>query len=89
MFLLLQLCASALYELSKYKDDNSDYIHHADKIIKNINDKYLLNESNKPFYTTSSVGNYNKNSEINVPINYADYYLIEALIRRLELSNKL
>lgn len=83
------IMASALYELSKYDNDNKDYVYHADRIIRNINDKYLLKESDKPFYTTSSVGNYNKNSEINVPINYADYYLIEALLRRLEISNDL
>lgn len=28
-----------------------------------------------------SVGNMNKNSEVDVPLTYADYYFLEALLR--------
>ena len=55
--------------------------------MSSIYNKYRLNDEGKPFFTTSSVGNFNKSSEIAVPINYADYYFIEALMRRKAMDN--
>ena len=36
-----------------------------------------------------SVGNMPANSEVNVPINYADYYYLEALLRYRRLKEAL
>lgn len=41
---------------------------------------------NGGFILLHSVGNLPKNSEIDVPLNYADYYFLEALIRYQKLS---
>jgi uncharacterized protein YyaL (SSP411 family) len=41
---------------------------------------------NGGFILLHSVGNMPKNSEIDVPLNYADYYFLEALIRYQKLS---
>lgn len=41
---------------------------------------------NGGFILLHSVGNLPKNSEIDVPLNYADYYFLEALIRYQNLS---
>lgn len=82
------IMASALYELSELDNRNKEHLNFADKIIETIYSKYLLNDISKPFFTASSVGNKNKNQEISVPINYADYYFIEALMRRWAINNK-
>jgi hypothetical protein len=82
------IMASALYELWDYSNRESKYLNSADKIIASINEKYLLDKKGLPFITASSVGHFSANSEINVPINYADYYYLEALLRRVEISGK-
>ena len=43
---------------------------------------------NKNFVLMHSVGSIPHNSEIDVPLNYADYYFIEALKRKKDLSNQ-
>ena len=40
--------------------------------------------SNNYFLLMHSVGNLPKNYEIDVPLNYADYYYLEALLRVLK-----
>ncbi|MDX8339635.1 glycoside hydrolase family 88 protein [Draconibacterium sp. IB214405] len=74
--------ASALYELSKYTNDK--YFVQAEAIIKSLSsDKYLAAiGTNKGFLLKHSVGNYPANSEIDFPLNYADYYYLEALKRK-------
>lgn len=78
------IIASALYELSGYSEEKQQYYRiSADKIIKSLSQKYLLNsDMDLPFLLDHSVGNYPKNDEIDVPIIYADYYYVEALLRR-------
>ena len=39
-------------------------------------------QSAQGFLLLHSTGNYPGNDEIDVPINYADYYYLEALLRR-------
>jgi hypothetical protein len=43
---------------------------------------------NGDFILMHSVGSLPHNSEIDVPLNYADYYYLEALKRKKELENK-
>ena len=39
------------------------------------------------FLLLHSTGNYPAGDEIDVPINYADYYYLEALLRKKNLSS--
>jgi len=75
--------ASALYELYGYTKNNS-YLAFANKIIATLHsDKYILDPKiNAPFIFDHSTGNWPKHDEIDEPIIYADYYFLEALLRR-------
>ncbi len=80
------ITASALYELARYSKNNSKkYKAAADKILKSLSTKYVSKPSeNYGFILEHSTGHRPAKSEIDVPINYADYYYLEALLR----SNK-
>jgi rhamnogalacturonyl hydrolase YesR len=81
------VAASALYELSTYSSNKKLYLETADKILKNIEAGYKSAPgANKGFILDHSTGNKPANSEIDVPINYADYYYLEALIRKSKLN---
>ncbi len=73
--------ASALVELSSYT--NGKYIKNAKHILESLSSKEYKAELNKNhnFILKHSVGSIPHNNEIDVPLNYADYYYIEALIR--------
>jgi len=75
--------ASALYELYDYTK-NKSYLAFADKIIASLHsDKYILDPKiNAPFIFDHSTGNWPKHDEIDEPIIYADYYFLEALLRK-------
>jgi unsaturated chondroitin disaccharide hydrolase len=79
------ITASALYELDGYAPDKG-YKKSADHILFNLNKSYTSKlGSNKGFILEHSTGHRPANSEIDVPINYADYYYLESLLR---LKNK-
>ena len=82
------IMASALYELSTIVPSKAEYYKaKADKIINSLSKKYRTEPlSNKGFLLTSSTGNFPAKSEINVPIVYADYYYLEALLRKTALK---
>jgi len=82
------IIASALYELSTYSKEKSVvYQEVADQILISLSTSYLLEtEEPVPFILDHSVGNFPKQDEIDVPIIYADYYYIEALMRRKALG---
>ncbi|MEO7313329.1 MAG: glucuronyl hydrolase [Chitinophagaceae bacterium] len=74
--------ASGLYELSKYSAEHKYYTKKADQILANLSTDYIASPgSAKGFILVHSTGNKPVNNEIDVPINYADYYYLEALIR--------
>lgn len=75
--------ASALYELYDYTK-NKSYLAFAEKIIASLHsDKYILDPKiNAPFIFDHSTGNWPKHDEIDEPIIYADYYFLEALLRK-------
>ncbi len=77
---------SALYELYSFTK-NEVYLHFANKVLNNLNSpKYLLDDTvNGPFILNHSTGNWPKNDEIDEPISYADYYFLEALLRKKAL----
>lgn len=74
--------ASALYELSSY--GRPQYRETADKIITSLSSpsyKALVG-TNGNFLLMHSVGSIPHGAEIDVPLNYADYYFLEALARK-------
>ncbi len=76
------IAASALYELSGYSTNKKIYIAFADKLLESLTDHYRSAiGDNKGFILMHSTGHRPANSEIDVPINYADYYYLEALLR--------
>lgn len=78
--------ASAFYELSTFSSKR-DYRKIADKIIENLTAHYRspLGES-KGFVLLHSTGAKPFNTEVDVPLNYADYYYLEALLRSKKLK---
>jgi len=77
--------ASGLYELATYCPDEKElYVETADKILKALSTDYALSGDAYPFLLDHSVGNLNRNSEVDIPIIYADYYYMEALLRKKE-----
>ncbi len=85
------IISSALFELSEYSAENSNYYRTtANKILNNLV-KYYQTPGTFPkkyFILDHSTGNYPANSEIDVPIIYADYYFLEAVYRRDTISGK-
>jgi unsaturated chondroitin disaccharide hydrolase len=77
--------ASALLELCKYADhaDARRYFKAAETIIRNLSAKpYMaVMGTNGGFILQHSVGHIPQNTEVDVPLSYADYYFIEALSR--------
>ncbi len=80
--------ASGLLELSTYCPDEKDqYLQVADQILSVLATKYSFHgEQDYPFLLDHSTGRLPQNDEIDVPIIYADYYYLEALLRRMKLS---
>ena len=79
------IIASALYELATYvgAEDAATYQRYADMMVHSLETKYVSEpQSAQGFLLLHSTGNYPGNDEIDVPINYADYYYLEALLRR-------
>ncbi len=82
------IMASALYELWQYTK-NDEYLAAADKIVKSLSAAPYRAElgTNGGFLLQHSVGSIPHGSSIDVPLNYADYYLLEALVRRRQIAN--
>ncbi len=81
------ILASALYELSTYSKSEY-YKGWADKIMESLgSSEYMANlGDNGNFILMHSVGSIPHNSEVDVPLNYADYYFLEALKRKRDLE---
>ena len=82
------IMASALLELSTLSENGSAYREFAAKQLLSLSAApYLAEpESNGGFILTQSTGHLPQGSEINVPIVYADYYYLEALLRYRALA---
>ncbi len=82
------ITASALIELSKYDVKNSaKLIEWSDHILKSLEEKKYQSKV-APFILQHSVGSIPGKFEIDVPLIYADYYYVEALIRRVNLTKE-
>jgi rhamnogalacturonyl hydrolase YesR len=86
------IIASALIELSGYVDAKlaGEYLAAAEKQIRTLSSPEYFAEkgANGNFILKHSVGHLPGNSEVDVPLTYADYYYVEALLRYGELNLK-
>lgn len=79
------IIASALLELSEYvnEDLRQKYFDAAKTILESLSSNAYRSEmgENNNFLLKHSVGSLPGNSEVDVPLTYADYYYIEGLMR--------
>ncbi len=81
------IMASALYELCKYSEKGAYYKEKADRIMESLGTTYASEPGeNYGFILGHSVGAKPFYSEVDVPMNYADYYFLEALLRKKKLE---
>lgn len=75
--------ASAMIELSQRAENGQRFLDFAKaQLISLASPAFLAEEkTNGGFILTRSTGHLPGNIEINVPLNYADYYFLEALLR--------
>ena len=82
------ITASALYELYTYTQ-NKEYRQKADEILYSLSTPAFRAKAseNGGFILMHSVGSIPHGSNIDVPLNYADYYYLEALLRKEGLDS--
>lgn len=80
------ITASALLELDGYSKNK--YTDNAIEILRNLSSENYKAEtgSNNHFILKHSVGSIPHKAEIDVPLIYADYYYVEALIRLMSIK---
>lgn len=80
------IMASGLFELSQYSSKGKAYRKTAEQLLSTLSKDYTSKPgTNYGFLLEHSTGNKPSNSEIDVPIIYADYYYLEALLRSRQL----
>lgn len=79
------ITASALLELCRYADqkDGQLYFNTAQTILQNLSSQTYKAKpgTNGGFILEHSVGHMPNKTEIDVPLTYADYYFVEAMLR--------
>jgi hypothetical protein len=82
------ITASALFELAQYSKNKRPLLKAANKILSSLTSpKYMVeNSTNKYFILDHSVGSIPHGAEIDVPLVYADYYLLEAMYRKNKID---
>ena len=75
--------SSALFELCGYLLDGQKYFDYAESILRSLSSPEYLAEpgTNCGFILKHSTGSLAHGSEIDVPLNYADYYYLESIKR--------
>ena len=77
------IMASAFYELQGYSSNKKRYKDFADKILKSLIDTYRSQiNTHKGFILLHSTGHKPANGEVDTSIIYADYYFLEAMLRK-------
>jgi len=81
--------AAALLELQGYVEQEKSvrYMSDAETMLKTLlTDEYFATDkTNGGFLLKHSVGHIPENSEVDVPLTYADYYVVEAMKRYKEI----
>lgn len=84
------LIASALFELSSYTDEENSkvFCNSAKEMLSNLlTPEYIAKEgTNGGFLLKHGVGNMPNKTEIDTPLTYGDYYLVEAMLRYKNLK---
>ena len=82
------ITASALIELSTLTENGQIYLNYAEKLLHSLSsDAYLAKAgTNQGFLLMHTVGSLPNGSEIDTPLNYADYYYLEALLRYMQVK---
>lgn len=83
------IAASGLLELSQYAETNGEvYKKAAERMLESLSSPAYLAEinSNNNFILMHATGHVPNNYEIDAPLNYADYYFVEGLIRLEQLK---
>jgi unsaturated chondroitin disaccharide hydrolase len=84
------IMASALIELSQYTnpENSKKYLQIAETQIRSLGSPLYRAKAgeNANFILMHSVGSIPANSEVDVPLTYADYYFIEAMMRYRKLK---
>ncbi len=79
------IATSGLLELSTFLEgaEKQKYFGAAEEMLKSLSSKEYLAEpgTNSGFILKHSVGSFPHSNEIDVPLIYADYYFLEALLR--------
>jgi len=87
------IIASALLELQSYVDTalSKKYFIAAENILKTLSSHSYFAEkgTNGNFILKHSVGHFMGKKEVDVPLTYADYYYVEALIRYKKIIQKI
>jgi len=85
------IAASGLWELSMLIDEEAlseRYRETSKKMTKTLlSEKYSAKQAGIPALLLHSTGSRPENNEVDVPLIYAEYYFIEALIRQLSKSS--
>lgn len=81
------ITSSALFELGSYSSSHREkYITAATNILESLaSPAYMDSQENKYFILKHSVGSIPHGVEIDVPLVYADYYFLEAILRQRKL----
>jgi unsaturated chondroitin disaccharide hydrolase len=81
------IMASALYELQGYSLNKKQYKSFADKILNSLIKNYRSSVgTHHGFIFLHSTGHKPADSEVDTSIIYADYYFLEAILRRIRLK---
>lgn len=80
--------AAGLLQLSTLVENGDKYFTYAEEILKNLSSSKYLAEvgSNQGFILKHSTGNKARESEVDTPLSYADYYYLEALKRYMDIK---
>lgn len=81
------IIASGLLELSTYSQQGATYRRQAGQLLDNLATGYVAQPGgSQGFLLLHSTGSKPAKSEVDVPLIYADYYFMEALLRRQRLA---
>lgn len=84
------IMASALLNLSTQVKNGQKYFNYAEDMLQSLSsDNYLAKAGENNFFILKhSVGAFLYNSEIDTPLDYADYYYLEALKRYIAIKGQ-
>jgi hypothetical protein len=82
------IMAAAFFELAGFSENGQDYNKVAEKLLATLSSPKFLAPvgENEGFLLLHSTGHLPHNSEIDVPIVYADYYFLESIIKQQHMS---